>query len=165
MSDIKIEYPYIPEGKEIKYVPASNEFMQAAKTFARENSLDKTMPNASIIVRNGEIIAAGANGSDYHDTHECERVKQGIPTGQGYELCPGCSPENHGEQSAIKDAQMKGVDTTGADLYLWGHWWCCKPCWDAMIDAGIHDVYLLERSEELFNKDSKNNIIGHQFEL
>lgn len=161
---MKIEYPYIPEGREIKYVPASNEFMQAAKAFAREHSLDKAMQNASVIVVDGEIIAAGANGSDYHDAHECERVKQGIPTGQGYELCPGCSPENHGEQSAIKDAREKGVDIAGADLYMWGHWWCCESCWKAMIDAGINDVYLLEGSEKLFNKDSEENIIGHQFD-
>lgn len=165
MSDSQtITYPYLPEGRGIKYVPADNEFMEAAKAFAREHSLDKTMPNASVIVRDGKIIAAGANGSDYHETHECERVKQNIPSGEGYELCPGCSPENHGEQSAIKDANEKGVDTAGADLYLWGHWWCCEPCWNAMIEAGIKDVYLLDGSEKLFDKNHPDNIVGHQFD-
>lgn len=50
------------------------------------------------------------------------------------------------------------------DLYLWGHWWFCEPCWNAMIEAGIRDVYLLENSEVLFNKAHPENIIGRQFE-
>lgn len=161
---MKIQYPYIPAGKTIEYVSMDNEFMQAAKAFAREHSLDKVMPNSSVIVCDGEVIAAGANGSDYHDTHECERVKQGMPSGQGYELCEGCHPKNHGEQSAINSAKSKGVDVSGADLYMWGHWWCCESCWDAMENAGINQVYLLEGSEKLFNKDHADNIVGHQFD-
>ncbi len=166
MSDMskKIEYPYLPEGIEIKYVSATNEFIVAAKDFAREHSLDQVMPNASVIVSEGTIVAAGANGSEYHKTHECERIKQNVPSGQGYELCEGCHPKNHGEQSAINEAREKGVDTSGADLYLWGHWWCCQPCWEAMIAAGIKDVYLLEGSEVLFDKNNPGNIIGKQFE-
>ena len=160
----KIEYPYLPEGRKILYVPADNPFMQAAKEYAREHSLDKAMPNAAVIVRNGEIIAAGANGSDYHDKHGCKRAKLGLPSGQGYDLCEGCSPKNHGEATAIRNAQENGIDVEGADLYLWGHWWCCEDCWNAMIDAGIRNVYLLEDSWELFNKDSDKNIIGRQFD-
>lgn len=161
---MSIQYPYLPEGRDIKYVPADNEFIAFAKAFAKEHSLDKVMPNASVIVRGGEIIAAGANGSDYHETHECERVKQNMPSGQGYELCEGCHPKNHGEQTAINDAKEKGVDPKGADIYLWGHWWCCESCWDKMIAAGINNVYLLEGSETLFNKDHEGNIVGHQFD-
>ncbi len=159
----EIEYPYLPEGRKIRYVAMDNVFIQKAKTFAKEHSLDETMPNASVIVKNGEIIAQGANGSDYHKTHECERVKQGIPTGQEYELCEGCHPKNHGEQTALKDAKEKGLDVSGADLYMWGHWWCCQPCWDAMIEVGISEVYLPEGSEILFNKSNPDNIVGRQF--
>ena len=164
MNTKNIKYPYIPEGRTIFYVPESNLFMQAAKKFARENSLDKVMPNASIIVKDGEIIGRGANGSNYHELHGCERVKNGIPTGQGYELCEGCHPKNHGEPKAIKEAKENGKDTNGAEVYLWGHWWCCESCWDVMIKAGIKDVYLLEDSEILFNKENPENIIGRQFE-
>lgn len=159
-----IVYPYLPEGRTILYVPESNKFMQEAIKFARENSLDKMMPNASVIVKNGEIIAKGANGSTYHDTHECERVKQKMPTGVGYELCEGCHPKNHGEPRAIKNAKDNNKDINGADVYLWGHWWCCEPCWGKMIEAGIKDVYLMEGSEILFNKNDPNNIVGHQFD-
>ncbi len=154
----------MPAGKTILYVPASNEFIQEAKKFAQKNSLDKVMPNSSILVKDGKIIGRGANGSTYHDTHECERVKRGIPTGQGYELCEGCHPKNHGEPKAIKEARDNGEDANGADIYPWGHWWCCEPCWNEMIKAGVKNVYLLEGSEVFFNKQNPDNIIGHQFE-
>ena len=56
-----------------------------------------------------------------------------------------------------------GHDTVGADLYLWGHWWACAPCWNAIIESGIENVYLLEGSERLFNKAHHGNVIGRQF--
>lgn len=158
-----INYPYMPSDGHVAYVPASNPYMQEAKNYAREHSLDKTMPNSSIIVLNGTVVGRGANGSDYHEKHGCERVRLGIPTGQSYELCEGCSPKNHGEPRAIADALAHGNATQGADLYLWGHWWCCEPCWDAMQIAGIQTVYLVEDSEILFNKEDPNNIVGKQF--
>jgi len=156
--------PYIPTGRKILYIPSSNLYMVEAKKYAQANSLDKEMPNTSLIVKNDVIIGRGANGSSYHQTHECERVKQNIPTGEGYELCEGCHPKNHGESRAIKNAKDAGHDVRNADLYMWGHWWCCKPCWEAMISAGIRNVYLLEDSDILFNKKDPGNIIGHQFE-
>jgi len=158
-----IEYPYLPTGRIIKYVDAHNPFMQEAYDWARTHSLDEVMPNASIVVKDGEIIGRAANGSDYHKLHGCERVKRGIPTGHGYELCEGCSPKNHGEPQAIADALKNGHETIGADLYLWGHWWACQPCWNAIIEAGIENVYLLKDSEKLFNKAHPGNIIGRQF--
>ena len=158
-----IAYPYIPEGRTIEYVPADNSYMQEAKDYAREHSLDKTMPNASVVVKDGTVIGRAANGSDYHELHGCERVRLNIPTGQGYELCEGCSPKNHSEPKAIADAESRGADTHDADLYLWGHWWCCEPCWNSISAAGIARVILLEGSELLFNKNSSSNIIGKQF--
>jgi deoxycytidylate deaminase len=159
-----IVYPYLPQGREIKYVSMDNPFMARAKEVARTISLDKTMPGAAIVVLNGEVVGVGANGSEYHKDHECERVKQGCKSGEGYELCEGCHPKNHSEPSAIMNALLEGYSTQGADLYLWGHWWCCKPCWNTMIEAGIKDVYLLEGSEMLFDKNHPDNIVGRQFE-
>jgi deoxycytidylate deaminase len=158
-----IEYPFMnPEGK-IYYVAAENEHMQAAKEFAREKSLDKVMPTGTVLVKDGKVIGRGANGSDYHEKNGCERVRLNIPTGEGYELCEGCSPKNHSEPKAIADASEKGNKAEGAKAYLWGHWWCCESCWQAMIKNGITDVYLLEGSEELFNKLSPKNIVNKQF--
>jgi len=163
-STSEIEYPYLPEGRRIKYVSQDNQFILMARKFAQENSLDKTMPGSAIIVKDGEVIGIGANGSEYHKSNECERVKLGCKSGTGYELCEGCHPKNHSEPSAIRDAISKGNDTKDADLYLWGHWWFCVDCWNTMIEARIKNVYLLEGSEKLFNKDNSENVIGRQFE-
>lgn len=160
----QISYPYIPEGRVIQYVDALNRYMALAKKFAKKHSLDSAMPGAAIVVRNNVILGTGANGSDYHKNHSCQRVILGCKSGEGYELCEGCHPKNHSEPSAIRDALANGNDTNGADLYLWGHWWCCKPCWDVMIKAGINNVFLLKNSEILFNKEHLGNIVGRQFD-
>ena len=158
-----IRYPYLPEGRTIEYVPEYDKFMSAAKILAQFESLDETMPGAAIIVLGEEIIGGGANGSSYHEEHGCERVRLGCKTGEGYELCEGCHPKNHSEYKAIYTAQKDGIQTQGADLYLWGHWWCCKSCWDTMISAGIKRVFLVYESEILFNKTHPHNIVGKQF--
>jgi len=159
----KIKYPYIPEGRVIKYVSIANLHMAFAKYYARFYSLDSIMPGAAVVVRDDVRLGVGANGSEYHKTNKCQRVILGCKSGEGYELCEGCHPKNHSEPSAIRDAQEQCNDTRGADLYLWGHWWCCQPCWEAMEKAGIKNVFLLENSEVLFNKESPGNIVGRQF--
>jgi len=146
-----IQYPYLPSGREIKYVSEDNVFMRAAREYIHTHKKDIVHPTGSVIVKDELIIGRGANGSDYHERHGCERKRKNIPTGERYDLCEGCHPKNHSEPKAIADAISHGEDTHGADLYLYGHWWCCKPCWDAMIDAGIRDVYLMEGSERIFN--------------
>lgn len=159
-----IRYPYIPEGRMILYVPEINIFMRRAKEFAKQYSKDTVMPGAAVIVRGSEILGIGANGSDYHKNNSCQRVIQKCKSGEGYDLCEGCHPKNHSEPSAIRNVKEQGRGTSGANLYLWGHWWCCKPCWEAMADAGIANVYLLEHSEVLFNKEHPDNIVGRQCE-
>lgn len=152
MSGVVIKYPYLPEGREILYVTGDHPHMERAKKRALEHSLDDAVKTGAILVLNEVVIGEGANGSEYHKTNACERVKRGMPTGQGYELCEGCHPKNHAEPRAIADALAQGHKTKGADLYLWGHWWCCEPCWRAMIEGEIANVYLLEGSEILFNQ-------------
>ena|SRR3989344_3600909 len=148
----EINYPYLPSGRAIKYVSADNPFMVMAEECARKNSLDSAHKTGSVVVKNGRILGRGANGSNYHSINGCERKKQNMPTGQGYELCEGCHPKNHSEPKAIKNALDSGHDTAGADLYLYGHWWCCEPCWNSIIENGIINVFLLEGSEKLFNR-------------
>ena len=158
-----ISYPYLPKSREICYVPADNRFMLEAQALAEYYRGQLKQPNGVVIAKDKTVIGLGSIGMNYHRTNGCDRIKHNVPTGVGYDLCPGCSYENHGEVTAIKDAQAQGHDPSGADLFLWGHWWCCEPCWKAMIAAGIKDVYLLENSEVLFNKENPGNIIGKQF--
>lgn len=149
--------PYIPEGRKIKYVTLSNPFMQQAQLVALKDSLDPEHRTGAVIVRSNffggaRVLAAGANGSVHHLRHGCERKKLKIPTGEGYDLCEGCSPHNHAEQKAIKAFEgynrYNDLKIKGCDLYLWGHWWCCESCWDSMIAAGIRDVYLEKPKEK-----------------
>ncbi len=166
-----IEYPYLPEGRSIKYVPEDHPHMQAAKELARENHTVRHI-HAAVLVKDDRVIGRGSIGGGVHgevdeETGEkrgCVREHLNVPTGTQYELCRGCGYENHSEASAVRDAKERGENTEGADLYLWGHWWACEPCWNAMNLAGVRDVYLMEGSEKLFNKEHPENIVGHQFD-
>ena len=162
---MEIVYPYLPKGKRFYYVPLTHHIMLYARAYAREHSKDEAMPCASVIVWRQKILGAGANGSDYHKKNGCRRVLRGSKTGEDYELCRGCHPRNHSEPKAIKSVLKKKFSVRGTDLYMWGHWWCCKSCWNKMIRYGIERVYLLEGSHILFNKEHPDNVIGRQFDL
>ncbi|MEX2411348.1 MAG: deaminase [Candidatus Paceibacterota bacterium] len=159
-----IKYPYLPKNRAIKYVPENNKFMKIAKETAINKSTDQMQPTGAVIVKNGEIISKGANQSklkskrlrNIHKNGLCVRRILKIPSGKSYWLCPGCSTyEQHAENQAVIDAKNNKKDTIESDLYLWGHWWCCEPCWNSMIKAGIENVYLMEGSETIFNKNHK----------
>ncbi|MDD5165147.1 MAG: deaminase [Candidatus Pacebacteria bacterium] len=153
-------YPYLPEGRKFIYVPIENPFMAETKKITFQYSTDSKQPTGAVIVKDGKILGVGANQSLLrkqwmHNLHNkfCIRKLFHIKSGTKYYLCPGCASSHmHAEPQAIKDAQKKYGDITGADLYHWGHWWCCKPCWDAMIAAGIKDVYLVEGATEQFKR-------------
>lgn len=142
--------PYLPDGREILYVPEGHPFMQAAKKAAETLSLDAGHQTGVVVVLNNQVVGRGANGSGFHKFPGCIRKKIGAPTGQLYWLCPGCSPAHHAEPSALRDATRNGATVDGADLYLWGHWWCCKGCWGRMVKAGVRNVYLVEGAAEKF---------------
>lgn len=156
-----IKYPYLPDGKEIKYVLEDNEFMQRAK-YVRDNfGTEKRWPTGAVIVKEGKIIGESANYAGFvnsrlielHAKGFCVRKLLKIKSGQKYWLCPGCSNcKDHAEARAIKNSvkRVGSQEVRGADLYLYGHWWCCKDCWNAMIKAGIKNVFLQDKSWEEF---------------
>ncbi|MFA5791704.1 MAG: hypothetical protein WC884_01560 [Candidatus Paceibacterota bacterium] len=160
-----IKYPYLPEGRTILYVPENNKYMLVAKEVALTESTDKKTSTGVVIVdQNGEILIRAANQSALKnkfllDIHKnwCIRKLFKIPSGQKYWLCPGCaSHKNHGEYRGVVILQKKFPQkiNTNLDLYLWGHWWCCKPCWDKMISVGIKNVYLVEGTNNGFNNSN-----------
>ncbi|MEK7609832.1 MAG: deaminase [Patescibacteria group bacterium] len=155
------DYPYLPEGRTIKYVPASDLFMIEAMKMRNQFSTELNHPTGAVVVMDGKIIGKAANqaalkGKKTQELHKkglCFRRILGVPSGQRYWLCPGCAQfRHHCEVRAIRDALLNEKSIIGADLYLYGHWWCCKPCWDAMIKAGIKNVYLVENATELFRR-------------
>lgn len=154
--EIWLKLPYKPNGFTITY--EESEYLDIAKEVMIKESLDKNMPNGSVFVRDGHIVASGANGSDFHLQREkemllqdqnysakgCIRKERNISTGQRYDLCPGCSTKNHGEAKIILKLQALGK----ADLlknstnYLYGHWWCCQSCCGMMEESGVAKVVL-----------------------
>jgi len=137
----RIDYPFLPNNKLIRYVPKDDPFILIAKQFSKKYSKGKITPYAVVIVKEGRVIGSAADRGEYED---------------GF--------KNHPVPFAIRDVDLKENPIEGADLYLWGHWWFCNDCWDVMNKARIKGVYLMEDSEILFNKDHPDNIIGRQFE-
>ncbi|MFA6250832.1 MAG: deaminase [Candidatus Shapirobacteria bacterium] len=145
-----INYPYLPAGKTLEYVPATNPFMLAASEILKTRSCIK-QPTGAVVVKNSQIIGRGSNAGIL--VTSCPRIEQGYQTGQGWHLCQEiCRQEGHAEIMAIKDALTHGHNPQGADLYLEGHWWCCQNCWDFMLQNGIQHVYLRSDSYQLYKR-------------
>ncbi len=155
------KYPYLPKNRTLLYVPEDNKYMLKAREVALIKSTDKKVPTGVVVVgADREILVTAANQSVLKNkfllnTHKnwCIRKLFKIPSGEKYWLCPGCaSHKNHGEYRAVSILEKKFPQkiNSNLDLYLWGHWWCCKPCWDKMILVGIKNVYLQEGIDKLF---------------
>lgn len=144
-----LSYPYLPPGRTIEYVPEDNQFMARAREIWNSHDRYCKQPTTTVVVKDGIIIAEGKNGGENPPT-VCQRKVLGCKTGEGYKLCPGCDPKNHAEPSALN--RLTQNEAHGADLYLYGHWWCCEPCWKVMINSDINKVYLVEGATEKFSK-------------
>lgn len=159
MNDQPITYPYLPSDREILLVPLENPFMQAAKKAREELSNELLNPTGAVVIKDEKIIGRGGNQAGlpfkswqlFHKNIFCVRRFLKIKTGTKYWACPGCAKnKNHAEARAVLNAANKYGDIAGADLYLYGHWWCCEPCWNEIIKHRIKNVYLLENGVEIF---------------
>lgn len=142
-----LPYPYLPPGRTIEYVQENNRFMARAAELWRTHDTYCKQGTTAVVVKDGQIISEGKNGGK-NPPAVCQRKLLGCKTGEGYELCPGCDPKNHAEPSALN--KLTTGTAQGADLYLYGHWWCCEPCWNSMIASGIEHVFLVEQATEKF---------------
>ncbi len=142
-----MNYPYQPKGRELLFTAPDNPFIVEASRMARQGCFKQG--TGAVVVREGKIIGRGSNAAKKVD--RCPRSEQGFQTGEGYDQCRSvCGQQGHAEVMAIKDAYCRTDDLTGADLYLYGHWWCCADCWAVMIRAGIRNVYLVKDARDLF---------------
>lgn len=145
-------YPYKPENCEILYAPESNYFLQEAKREALEKSEDPKQLVGVVIVSGDKILARGANaGGQGGGPHDCERLKRGCQSGQGYEFCVKCQPQSHAEQLTVRRLKEAFVDRplpTDLVAYMWGHWWACQGCWEKLQSVGIRTLYLSEEAEK-----------------
>ena len=126
---------------EYRYVSADDFFMMEAKKACQELSNDHSISTGSVVVKDGKVIGRAGNRAvltnsiliRWHKNGWCVRRLLRIPSGQKYWLCPGCAKtKNHSEQLAIRSTVKNGFEVEGADLYLWGHRWCCEPCQKAI---------------------------------
>ncbi len=141
-----------PEGYGYEVVPEDHPHMVAAKRFSEQATACKNQVGVAI-VKNDIVLGGGAITADGGwQGLFCGRVAAGSKSGQGYEFCPGCDGK-HGEPQAIADAHANNhTDLTGAVAYMWGHYWCCSNCWQAMLDAGVTKVYVIPEAEARFSR-------------
>ncbi|MBT3583212.1 hypothetical protein HN510_05320 [Candidatus Woesearchaeota archaeon] len=160
-----IPYPHTPENLKIVYVTKNNPFMKEALRL-REYSGCFKQQTAAVIVKLNEIIGQGWNGPKDAPSKKlegietrldnCPKDKKGFETGQGYHLCEEiCGNARHAEQEAIADAKEHGFELEGADVYLAGHWWACKPCCDGMEKNGTSRLIMEKNATKLYNPKFK----------
>jgi deoxycytidylate deaminase len=154
-----LNYPYIPPNKEILFVRSDNIWMLAARKMADEYSGCCWWPTGAVLIKDDKIIGSGANAGKLQTL--CPRVEHNCSTGTGYEYCTSrCEQTAHSEVNCIKDALRNNQQTTNADLYLFGHWWCCEQCWNAMIQHGIKNVFLLENADTIFTREIRLELMN-----
>jgi deoxycytidylate deaminase len=88
-----------------------------------------------ILVKDGKPISIGSN---YHT--DCKR--EGMPTGEGYELCAKCHWTNHAEAVALRNGvgDLELNDIKGSKLYLYGHTYACDACKDTAEHYGVEII-------------------------
>ncbi len=124
--------------------------MKEATNLLKESGC--VQPTAAVIVKNGKIIGRGTNKIKIK-VDICPRKLLGYRSGTGYEICKTvCGQKGHAEVVAIRNALNKTKSLKGASLYLDGHWWICKNCWNRIIEVGIGRVYLRKDSIEIYKK-------------
>lgn len=155
-----------PQNIPIRYVSLDNIYMRQAYTQAKQihatdrltQSVKKMTITSSIVVQNDAVVGKGINGDGWHQSNNrCIRIEKGLSTGVGYDQCPGCHGDNHAERVALRQA---GEQARGANLYLYGHWWICASCWNAITEAGIAHIYMLDKAEYLFDRNESTSVIG-----
>jgi len=150
-----ISYPYMPIDRTLKYVPHTHPFMQAA-LIARENRAgDSIYPVGIVMVKHGQVVATAGNGFDKGSgtPHICPRIVLDCKSGEGYELCSLHDPDGHAESCLLKRAVAAGIDPAQSDVYMYGHWWACEPCWQKLIAAGVRDLYVTDDAHVRFCRE------------
>lgn len=149
-----INYPYMPEGHQLKYASADDPFMVEAAKAREELAGDPSYPVGIVMVKEGCVVARAGNGFNRgRRVHVCPRLVLECPTGVGYDLCDLHESPGHAESQVLKVAREAGIDPQGGDLYLYGHWWACEPCWATLLEAGIRDLYVTDDAHERFSRD------------
>jgi len=88
-------------------------------------------------------------GSNWCEVPQKQCPRGSMPSGQGYELCKNiCKQSNHAEIDALLKA---GDNAKDADLYLFGHTYCCEDCTKKLKEAGIKNIFIGKLPGTLFD--------------
>lgn len=144
--------PFTPDAARgvYEYVNLDNPWMQRAREVRSGLGRGCNWSVGAVLVRDDEELSVGGNNEEVTEQPLfCVRRVLGCTSGVDYHLCDLCSG-SHAEQSALKKARQNNIDVSGATVYLYGHWWGCKSCWDELVQAGVSRMCLVERATELF---------------
>lgn len=93
----------------------------------------------AILVKEGKPIAIGSN---YHEN--CRR--EGMATGEGYDLCIRCQPAHHAEAQCINQV-LRNMDSDSAltylmytKMYVYGHTYACESCKELAEDYCVEII-------------------------
>jgi dCMP deaminase len=109
-------------------------YLDIVKRIAEE-SYCKRLKVGALIVKDGNIISFGYNGTPKGMPNICEEDNVTLP----YVL--------HAESNAITKACKSPISTEGATLYLTHS--CCVECAKLIIQSGIKKVYYIQRYRDL----------------
>jgi deoxycytidylate deaminase len=56
-----------------------------------------------------------------------------------------CQQQGHAEEQAIAEARRLGANLDGATAYLYGHYWMCQNCGNALREAGVTHIEIFNR--------------------
>lgn len=139
------------EALEYSKTTEDNHFMQLARSQSGL-STDLRRPIGAVVVINSKVVGFGSNQATvrwswlqrFHVKH-CFRKILGIRTHNFYFVCPGCALfRNHAEARAMRDVDPFWLPfRVPAEVYLYGHRYCCAKCEDSMLKFGITKVYTL----------------------
>jgi len=97
------------------------------------------------------VTAIIVKGNDrYTATNYCRKPQEecprkGIPSGERYDMCHDiCDQVGHAEINVLA---LAGKEAKGAQMMLTGNTRICDECMQAIREAGVVGVYLLDKKE------------------
>jgi dCMP deaminase len=119
-----------------------NLYLDLARRIAQE-SYCKRLQVGAVIVKDGNIISFGYNGTPSGLPNVCEENNVTLPT------------VLHAESNAITKACKSPISTQGATIYMTHS--CCVECAKLIIQSGITKVYYLKDYRDMKGIDLLRN--------
>jgi deoxycytidylate deaminase len=138
----------------------ANQEIQRAKLIHPNNNT-KTCTCCCFVDSSGKIISTTTQDVTAHvfetlDDQVCIREKMKFAgswtPGDSYEICPGCSYQNHPESRTYITESKNGnlAKYNGSTCLITNHWWCCDDCRRNMFAMGVKKIVIDPKCERIF---------------